>query len=103
MNNVTDSTYRDILKENAVCVFDFGAAWCGPCKKLSPIMDELAENYSGKAFIGKIDVDENPEMTEEFGIRNVPTVLFFKNGELLKDKVANSKQALDEKIASLLN
>jgi thioredoxin 1 len=104
MTHITDSTFEEILLSNAACVFDFSAAWCGPCKKIAPMVEELSKQYAGKVFIGKIDVDENPEVTEQFGIRNVPTILFFKNGVLLEDKVigAIDKNSLENKVKALI-
>ena len=104
MTNVTDSTFQEILANNSVCVFDFSATWCGPCKRLSPIIEELAETYAGRVFISKIDIEESPEITEKFEIMSVPTILFFKNGELQKDQIVGlpSKQALEERIDALL-
>lgn len=104
MENLTDSTFAEILANNSVCVLDFSATWCGPCKRLAPIIEELAEEYAGKAFIGKIDIEESPEITENFGIMSVPTVLFFKNGELQEDKIVGlaSKQDLKNRIEALI-
>ncbi|MDR3326651.1 MAG: thioredoxin [Prevotellaceae bacterium] len=104
MTNVTDTSFDGILSANAVCVIDFSATWCGPCKKIAPIVEELAKNYEGRAFLGKVDVDEAPEITERFGIRNVPTILFFKNGEIQQDRVigAIDKSSLENKIKALL-
>ena len=104
MKNVTDSTFQEILANNSVCVFDFSATWCGPCRKLAPIIEELGTEYEGKAFIGKIDIEESPEITERFDIMSVPTILFFKNGELQNDKIVGvaSKQILEEKISALI-
>ena len=104
MIQVTDSTFQKILENNNVCAFDFSATWCGPCKKIAPIIDELAQEYKGKAFIGKIDIEESPETTEKFEIMNVPTILFFKNGVLQSDKIvgATSKQDLENRIKALI-
>jgi len=104
MKNVTDSTFQEVLANNSVCVFDFSATWCGPCKRIAPIIEELATEYEGKAFIGKIDIEESSEVTEKFDIMSVPTILFFKNGELQNDKIvgAASKAALEEKINALI-
>jgi len=105
MEQVTDSTFQEILANNSVCVIDFSATWCGPCKRLAPIVEELATEYEGKAFIGKIDIEECPETTEKFDIMSVPTILFFKNGELQEDSKivgAASKQELENKIKALI-
>lgn len=85
-------------------VIDFSATWCGPCKKISPIIDELAEEYKGRVNICKCDVDDSEELTAKFGIRNVPTVLFFKSGDQPVDKSVGAapKQAFVEKIEALL-
>ncbi len=100
---ITDAGFEQTISENKVVLVDFWAEWCGPCRAISPIVDELAEAYEGKALIGKVDVDENPEVCDKFGIRNIPTLLFFKNGELV-DKIvgAAQKAQLQEKIDSLL-
>ena len=84
-------------------MIDFSATWCGPCKKIAPIIDELAGEYEGKAVVCKCDVDECDELTGKFGIRNVPTILFIKNGEVVDKHVgAAPKSVLAEKIEALL-
>ena len=72
---------------------DFWAPWCGPCKMVGPIIDELATEYEGKVIIGKCDVDENGDVAAEYGIRNIPTVLFFKNGELVDKQVGSAPKS----------
>ena len=84
--HITDANFKEVLANNAVVVVDFGATWCGPCKSLSPVIDKIATAYEGRAAVGKVDIEESPETTEEFAIRSVPTILFFKNGELVPGK-----------------
>ena len=84
--HITDANFKEVLANNAVVVVDFGAAWCGPCKSLQPVIDKIATAYEGRAAVGKVDIEESPETTEEFAIRSVPTILFFKNGALVPGK-----------------
>ncbi len=100
---ITDSNYENIVAEGLPIVLDFSATWCGPCKKIAPIIDELAAEYEGRVNVGKCDVDDNEELTSKFGIRNVPTVLFIKNGEVVNKNVgAAPKSTFVEKIEELL-
>lgn len=100
---ITDANYAELLEAGTPVVIDFSATWCGPCKKISPIIDELADEYEGKVVIGKCDVDDNDELTSRFGIRNVPTVLFIKNGEVVDKHVgAAPKSDFVSKIEALL-
>ena len=100
---VTDATLDEVLNSGKPVVLDFWAEWCGPCRMVGPIIDELAQEYEGKVVIGKVDTEENDETTSKFGIRNIPTILFFKNGELVDKQVgAAQRSALVEKIENLL-
>lgn len=100
---ITDATIDDVLNSGKPVVIDFWAEWCGPCRMVGPIVDELSTEYEGKVVIGKVDVDNNDEITSKFGIRNIPTILFFKNGEIVDKQVgAAQKSALVEKIEGLL-
>lgn len=83
----TDSNFdSDALKSEIPVVVDFWAEWCGPCRMIGPIIEELAETYNGKAKVGKLNVDENPQTAMKYGVRSIPTVLFIKNGQVA-DKV----------------
>ena len=100
---ITDATIEEVLKTDKLVVIDFWAEWCGPCKMVGPIIEDLSEEYKDKAVIGKVDVDNNDESTSKYGIRNIPTTLFIKNGEIV-DKVvgAGSKKVFAEKIDKYL-
>jgi|SRR5271157_44120 len=79
--HVTDSNFNDITSKHPLALIDFWAAWCGPCQALAPTIEELAKEYAGKAFIGKLNVDENPETAECFQVFSIPTMVIFKNGK----------------------
>ncbi len=101
---VNDSNFDEIiLKSDKPAVVDFWAPWCGPCRMIGPIIEELAAEYEGKAVIAKCDVDSSEQVPVKYGIRNIPTILFFKDGEL-KDKIVGSttKSAIVSKINSLM-
>lgn len=100
---ITDQNFDEILKNNAVVMVDFGATWCGPCKQLAPVVEEIANDYAGRVAVGKADVEECPDVTARFRIRNVPTVLFFKNGEVVDKSVGSvPKNTLTDKLNALL-
>ena len=101
---ITDATYDEMVAQSdKLVVIDFWAEWCGPCRKVAPIIDELSGEYEGKAVIGKCDVDGNSEITSKFSIRNIPTVIFLKNGEVVDKLVgAQTKATFVEKIEKYL-
>lgn len=102
--NVTDANFKEVVLESKLPVMvDFWATWCGPCRMISPIVEELAAEYEGKAVIVKCNVDEASEAPVNYGIRNIPTLLYFKDGEL-RDKLtgANQKKDIEEKLRALL-
>lgn len=99
----TDQTAREAIASGKPVVIDFWATWCGPCLKLGPIVEELAEKFEGQVIVGKLNIDENDEIATEFRVRNIPTVLFFKDGEMKERSVGLVKLAdLESKIAAIL-
>ena len=85
---ITDATFEEVvLNSDKPVVVDFWAAWCGPCRMVGPIIDELASEYEGKAIIGKVDVDSHQQYAAQYGVRNIPTVLVFKGGEIVNRQV----------------
>jgi len=101
---ITDSNFNEILKTDKPVLVDFWAEWCGPCKMIGPIVKELAAEYEGKAVIGKLNVDDNPQSAAQFGIRSIPTLLVFKNGEIVDKQIgAVPKAVLAGKLEAQLN
>lgn len=99
----TKSNFEELLQNNVVVVADFWAEWCGPCRMITPIVEELASAYEGKVLIGKVNVDEEGDLATKYGIRNIPTVLFFKNGQIVDKQVgAAGKNVFEDKINALL-
>ena len=100
---VTDANFDELVNSGKPMVLDFWAEWCGPCRMVGPIVDELATEYEGKVIIGKIDVDNNDDVVSQFGIRNIPTILFFKDGVVVDKQVgAAPKATFVAKIEALL-
>lgn len=100
---ITNENFEEYKNGSLPLVLDFWATWCGPCRTISPIIASLAEEYDGKIIVGKCDVEENDDLAAEFGIRSIPTILFFKNGQLADKFVgAAGKDVFEEKIKALL-
>jgi len=100
----TDTNFKEsALDSKGLKVVDFWAEWCGPCRLVGPVIDELSQEYDGKALIGKVDVDKNPEISMKYGVRSIPTILFIKDGEVVDKHVGvATKASLQDKIATHL-
>ena len=101
---ITDANFEvEVIQSDKVVLIDFWAAWCGPCRMVGPIVEELAKEYEGKAVVGKVDVDSNSAVSSALGIRNIPTILFFKNGIVVDKQVGVApKEALAAKLEAIM-
>ena len=101
---LTDANFKEnVLDKKGIALVDFWAEWCGPCRMIGPVVEELANEYEGKALIAKVDVDENAELSQQYGVRSIPTILILKDGEVVDKHVGvTTKAALVEKIEKQL-
>lgn len=101
---LTDTNFeQEVLQKKGIALVDFWAEWCGPCRQITPIVEDLAKDYDGKALVAKVDVDENAELTQRYGVRNIPTILILKDGEVVDKHVGfATKEALAQKIEAQL-
>lgn len=102
-HEITDANFAQTIKSSKVVVVDFWAPWCGPCMAIAPMIDAISRDFSGKAVVAKMNVDQSPNTAAQFGIRNIPAILFFKDGKLVdRQSGASSMSALAAKISSYL-
>ena len=100
---ITEQNFNDVVNGGKPVVIDFWATWCGPCKRLAPVIEELAAQFDGKVIVGKCDLEDNPELTDKFGIMSVPTVVFIKDGQMVDSQVGVAgKPVYEQKINALL-
>lgn len=101
--NITKANIDELLSSGKPMVIDFWAEWCGPCRMMTPIIEELAKEYEGRAIIGKCDVDDNDVIAAKYNVRNIPTIVFIKNGEVVDKQVgASPKNALEDRLKKIL-
>ena len=100
---ITSQNFNELIAQDKPVVLDFWATWCGPCKKVAPLVEELAAEYEGRAIIGKVNVEDEDDLASQFGIRNIPTILYIKNGQVVDKQVgACPKSELEGKLKALL-
>ena len=100
---ITDANYEELAAQGKPMVLDFWATWCGPCKKIAPIIEALGEEYADRAIIGKVDIEESEDLAMKFGVRNIPTVLYIKDGEVVDKQVgAAPRPVLEGKLTAIL-
>lgn len=101
---VTDSNFQEVTGGQGLSMVDFWATWCGPCRLVAPIVEQLADDYTGQVTVGKMDVDNNPRTPAEFNVRSIPTIVFFKDGKMVDQVVgARPREFLEQKIRQHLN
>jgi thioredoxin 1 len=100
---ITDANFEQLIQSDKLVLIDFWAEWCGPCRMVGPVVEELASEYEGRAIVGKLDVDANPQVSGKLGVRSIPTLLVFKNGQLIDKQVgAVPKHVLAQKLEAHL-
>ena len=103
MQAITDQNYEELAAQGKPMVLDFWATWCGPCRKIAPIIEALAADYEGQAIVGKVDIEESEDLAAKFGVRNIPTVLYIKGGEVVDKQVgAAPRPVLEGKLKGIL-
>jgi len=100
---ITDQNFQEVTGQSGLTMVDFWAVWCGPCRMVAPIVEQLAEDYAGQVTVGKLDVDNNQRSASQFNVRSIPTILFFKDGKVVDQVIgAVPRPALESKIKQLL-